>query len=64
MAKTEIKFEACLQQSTPAAKPVKFAADGSSTLIFEVDASDKLEIIKLLAFSEQTFMVTIKPSNH
>lgn len=59
--KTSIEFEACLQQSTPAAKPLKFGAEGDSVITFEADAGQKLEVLKLLAIQPgTTFRVRIE----
>lgn len=57
--KPMIKLEACLKQSTPSAKPIKFGPDGEADIIFETDGSQMTEVVKLLAFLGTTFTLTI-----
>ena len=60
MAKTNtITFEACLKQSTPGAKPIKFSGDGSAEITLEADAGEMANIVRLLTMLDTTFRVTI-----
>lgn len=43
-----IEFEACLKQSTPASKPIRFGPEGEAEIILEADASQMNEIKKLV----------------
>ena len=58
--KSEIVFEACLQQSTPGARPIKFSAEGDSVITLEADASQQEEIKKLVGKYGIVFRVTLE----
>jgi hypothetical protein len=59
--RSAITFEACLKQSTPSAKPLKFGPEGESEISLEADASQKIQVIKLLAIpAGKTFKVTVE----
>ena len=60
MKKSICQFEAALKQSTPGARPVKFGAEGDSTIEFEVDASQAAEIKKLVGLSGVVFKITVE----
>ena len=58
--KDVIIFSACLLQTTPGARPVKFSAEGDSTITFEADASQMCEIKKLVGLSGVVFKITVE----
>lgn len=55
-----IIFEACLLQSTPAAKPIKFGPEGESHITLEADASQQEAVKKLVGRAGVTFKITIE----
>lgn len=57
--KDEIEFIACLKQSTPGAKPIKFSGDGAAEITLEADAGEMASVIRLLTMLDTTFRVTI-----
>ena len=61
MKKKEIIiFEACLQQSTPGARPLKFSAEGDCILTLEVDASQQEAIKRLVGQYGVVFHVAME----
>ena len=55
----EITFQACLKQSTPSSKPIKFGAEGDSELTLEVPAQEMAKVVKMLTLLGETFIVKI-----
>lgn len=52
-------FEACLKQSSPSSKPIKFGAEGDSEITLEAPASEMAQIVKMLTLLGETFIVKI-----
>lgn len=55
-----IEFEACLKQSTPGAKPIKFGPEGEAEIIFEADASQKDAVMQLIGQYGVIFKITVE----
>lgn len=55
-----IQFEAALKQSTPGAKPLKFAPEGDCELTLEVPASEVVAMIRLVGLAGVTFRITME----
>ena len=57
--KNKIQFEACLK-SSPSAKCIKFDSEGDAEIIFETDASQMANVLKLLTLIQTSFKITIE----
>ena len=55
-----ITFTACLKQSTPGAKPIRFSGDGAAEITLEADAGEMAKVIRLLTMLGTSFKVTIE----
>lgn len=55
-----IEFEAYLKQSTPGAKPIKFGPEGEAEIIFETDASQREEVMKLVGQYGVVFKIKVE----
>lgn len=55
----EIAFTACLKQSSPSSKPIKFGSDGDSEITLEVASEDMAQVVKMLTLLGETFVVRI-----